>query len=165
MASRATLFGKPQIIQGDKTSHGGVVISGSATNTWHGIPIARKTDKVYCPKCKPHYFEISEGLINCTDSAAALPMATEGHLTSCGALLIAEAANPEVVRHAMRDPDIEYAYDQHFQVLDEATNKPSVNRKYKMTYSGGEIESTTDEHGLTAIVKSETPETVKLDVF
>ena len=94
MKTRFNIYGKSQVLMGDKTSHGGVVISGSATNSWHGIPVARKTDRVYCPKCKPHFFVIAEGLESCRDTDAALPMAIEGHLTTCGAMLIAEAANP-----------------------------------------------------------------------
>jgi len=91
-AMRANLFGKSQILVGDKTSHGGVVISGSATNSCNGIPVARKGDKVTCPKCAPHLFEIAEGLDNCRDSDANLPLAVEGHKTTCGAVLIAESA-------------------------------------------------------------------------
>lgn len=89
---RANLYGKSQIIVGDTTSHGGVVLTGSPTNTWHGIPIARKGDVVSCPKCAPFKFQIAEGLENCTDTDAALPIAVEGHKTTCGAILMAEAA-------------------------------------------------------------------------
>lgn len=89
---RANLYGKSQIVVGDRTSHGGVVLTGSPTNTWHGIPIARKGDVVSCPKCAPFKFQIAEGLENCTDTDAALPMAVEGHKTTCGAILMAEAA-------------------------------------------------------------------------
>ncbi len=86
--SRLNLFGKSQILVGDRTSHGGVVISGSPTNTWHGVSFARMRDAVWCPRCAPHIFEIAEGLVNSTDSG--LPMATEGHRVTCGAVLIAE---------------------------------------------------------------------------
>ena len=89
--SRLNLFGKSQILVGDRTSHGGVVVSGSPTNTWHGVSVARMKDAVWCPRCSPHLFEIAEGLENCTD--AGLPMATEGHRVTCGALLIAETSS------------------------------------------------------------------------
>lgn len=98
---RSNLYGKPQSLRGDKTSHGGVVVSGSTTNTWHGIPVVRKGDKVYCPRCKPHFFEVAEGLANCTDTNAALPMATEGHPTTCGAVLIAEQASSSQIAAAL----------------------------------------------------------------
>jgi type VI secretion system secreted protein VgrG len=87
---RIKLFGKTRIVVGDTTTHGGVVITGSATAKEDGIPVARKTDKVICPLCKPHVFVISEGFENCRDHG--LPMAAEGHLTSCGARLVASAA-------------------------------------------------------------------------
>lgn len=88
--TRATVGGKAQIVLGDKTSHGGRVISGSPSSTWGrpGIPIARKGDKVTCPQCAPHLFEIVEGCEDSLDFGA--PVALEGHKSSCGAVLIAE---------------------------------------------------------------------------
>lgn len=88
--SRASLYGRSQILVGDRTSHDGVVLSGSPTNTWHDISIVRMNDRVWCPRCTPHLFEGVEGLENCTD--AGIPMAIEGHRTSCGAVLIAESS-------------------------------------------------------------------------
>ncbi|WP_106852794.1 PAAR domain-containing protein [Caballeronia novacaledonica] len=87
---RATINGKAQIVVGDVTSHGGRVISGSPSSTWGRgeIPVARKGDKVTCPKCEPHLFEITEGCENSSDFGA--PVALEGHMTSCGATLIAQ---------------------------------------------------------------------------
>jgi uncharacterized Zn-binding protein involved in type VI secretion len=87
---RASLHGKLQILVGDTTTHGGKVISGSPSSTWGAanIPIARKGDKVTCPQCSPHLFEIAEGLEGCDDLGQ--PMAVEGHKTTCGAVLIAQ---------------------------------------------------------------------------
>lgn len=65
--ARLNLFGRSQILLGDMTSHGGVVVSGSPTNTWHGVAVARMKDVVWCPRCPPHLFEIAEGLANFTD--------------------------------------------------------------------------------------------------
>ncbi|MDR3299104.1 MAG: PAAR domain-containing protein [Candidatus Accumulibacter sp.] len=87
---RIKLFGKARIVVGDTTTHSGVVITGSTTVREDGIPVARKTDKVICPLCKPHVFVITEGFENCLDHG--LPVAAEGHLTSCGARLVASAA-------------------------------------------------------------------------
>jgi len=88
--TRATVGGKAQIVVGDTTSHGGQVISGSPSSTWGRgeIPIARKGDKVTCPKCEPHIFEIAEGCNDSLDFGA--PVALEGHKTTCGAVLIAQ---------------------------------------------------------------------------
>ncbi|MGE8164954.1 PAAR domain-containing protein [Paraburkholderia sp. NPDC080076] len=87
---RANLQGKAQIVVGDTTSHGGKVISGSPSSTWSAaeIPIARKGDRVTCPLCAPHLFEIAEGLDGCDDFGQ--PMAVEGHKTTCNAILIAQ---------------------------------------------------------------------------
>lgn len=37
------------IVVGDRTSHGGVVVSGDITCTIDGQPVARVGDKVFCP--------------------------------------------------------------------------------------------------------------------
>ena len=93
--TRATVGGKAQIVVGDTTSHGGRVVSGSPSSTWSRaeIPIARKGDKVTCPKCEPHIFEIAEGSDGSLDFGA--PVALEGHKTTCGAALIAESGGTE----------------------------------------------------------------------
>ncbi|MBZ5790293.1 PAAR domain-containing protein [Burkholderia contaminans] len=92
---RATVGGKAQIVVGDTTSHGGRVISGSASSTWgrERISIARKGDKITCPICAPHVFEIAEGCANSLDFGA--PVALEGHTTTCGAVLLAQPGGAE----------------------------------------------------------------------
>ncbi|KVR24676.1 hypothetical protein WK15_19565 [Burkholderia ubonensis] len=92
---RATVGGKAQIVVGDVTSHGGRVISGSPSSTWgrDEIPIARKGDKVTCPICEPHVFEIAEGCDDSVDLGA--PVALEGHKTTCGAVLLAQRGEGE----------------------------------------------------------------------
>lgn len=87
MSSRPIIQGRAQILVGDATSHGGVVISGSPTTTTQGRPIARVGDMVTCPLCKPHVFPIVEGLSMFTDNHMAV--ALHGHKTACGATLIA----------------------------------------------------------------------------
>ena len=87
--SRIKLYGKPRIRVGDTTTHGGVVVTGSATLTEDGIPVARKGDTVTCPRCKPHVFVIAEGFENCLDHG--VPVAAEGHKTTCGAQLVSAA--------------------------------------------------------------------------
>lgn len=163
MAVRSNLHGKSQIIAGDRTSHGGVVLSGSPTNFWHDIPVARKTDKVYCPRCKPHLFEIAEGLANSLDGDACLPMAAEGHATSCGATLIAEGASATAMQdalHFFRGT----GYDDHF-VLRDAAGDPMRNTYYAIRKPGGEPEyGTTDEAGHTHLVLSG-PEAAQIHVY
>ncbi|MFP5482245.1 MAG: PAAR domain-containing protein, partial [Gammaproteobacteria bacterium] len=91
MSSRPLIQGRAQILIGDTTSHGGVVVSGSPTTSVEGRPIARVGDMVTCPLCKPHVFPIVEGLCTFTDNYMAV--ALHGHKIACGATLIASAAN------------------------------------------------------------------------
>ncbi|MFW6098467.1 MAG: PAAR domain-containing protein [bacterium] len=46
------LSGQPFIVVGDKTTHGGTVITGDATSSMYGKPMARSGDMTVCPKCK-----------------------------------------------------------------------------------------------------------------
>lgn len=76
------------IVLGDKTSHGGVVISASESTDSNGKGIARVGDKVTCPK-KGHG---SVTTIVSGDPTAIIdgrPAARHGDLTACGATLIA----------------------------------------------------------------------------
>ncbi|APW35842.1 hypothetical protein RD110_00275 [Rhodoferax koreense] len=72
------------ILVGDRTSDGGVVITGSPTDHVHGRAIARQGDLVDCPRHGVN--AIVEG-----DDVTRLdgrPMALEGHRTECGCTLI-----------------------------------------------------------------------------
>jgi uncharacterized Zn-binding protein involved in type VI secretion len=78
----------PNVIYvGDATSHGGVVLSGSARVTLNGRGAARKTDKVSCPRCGDN--EIAEGNDKMLD--AHLPLAFHGNRTRCGAILLSSS--------------------------------------------------------------------------
>jgi uncharacterized Zn-binding protein involved in type VI secretion len=71
---------------GDKTSHGGTVISGDMTWGIYGKPVARAGDLTVCPKCKGTFANI-EGAGDLTSFGQA--MARESDKTACGAILIA----------------------------------------------------------------------------
>lgn len=76
------------ILLGDKTDHGGVVISASESSDWNGRGIARVGDKVTCPR-KGHG---SVTTIVSGDPTAIIdgrPAARHGDKTACGASLIA----------------------------------------------------------------------------
>jgi len=70
---------------GDSTSHGGTVVQTASKTTVDGMTIARLGDKVSCPKCKGT-FVIIEGSPTSLDDG--VPIALNGHKTSCGASLI-----------------------------------------------------------------------------
>ena len=82
---------RPLILLGDKTSHGGTVISASATSDCDGRGIARVGDMVTCPrKGHGHVSVIVSG-----DPGALIdghPAARQGDKTACGATLIASQA-------------------------------------------------------------------------
>jgi len=74
---------------GDKTTHGGVVITASPVHTLRGIGIARKGDMVSCPLPGHGMNEIVEGCL--VLSVGGRSVALHGHKTACGCLLIASA--------------------------------------------------------------------------
>ena len=71
---------------GDLTSHGGKVITASAAAIVHGIAVARQGDACMCPLKGHKPCTIAEG--DPTVLVGGIPVAFEGHKTSCGATLI-----------------------------------------------------------------------------
>ena len=72
---------------GDHTSHGGAVITASATHTIAGIGIARVGDQVSCPKAGHGVNKIVEGAA--TYTVGGRQVALHGHRCACGCTLIA----------------------------------------------------------------------------
>lgn len=83
--TREDIMQRAIICVGDRTSHGGVVVTGDQTVNVYGRVAARKGDLTACPKCS--------GTHPIIDGATALgtdrPLALEGMRTTCGATLIA----------------------------------------------------------------------------
>ncbi|ODQ07454.1 MULTISPECIES: PAAR domain-containing protein [Enterobacterales] len=75
------------IVLGDKTSHGGTVITATSDIIINGKKAAKVGDKVNCPKKGHGINSIIEGSSNfiCKDSFIAV----EGCRTECGCYLIA----------------------------------------------------------------------------
>ena len=71
---------------GDPTSHGGKVISAAPNSDVLGVAVARQGDRCLCPLRGHEICSIAEGdpqvLID------GVPVAFEGHKTTCGATLI-----------------------------------------------------------------------------
>jgi uncharacterized Zn-binding protein involved in type VI secretion len=76
---------KPIIVFGDRTTHGGTVISSSMVSDTNGKGWARVGDMVSCPRCKG-VFPISQGDQSLIDDGKAV--AYHGCKTACGATLI-----------------------------------------------------------------------------
>jgi uncharacterized Zn-binding protein involved in type VI secretion len=71
---------------GDSTSHGGKVIAASGTAIVNGIPVARQGDACICPVKGHARCVIAEG--DPMVLLGGIPVAFQGHKTSCGATLI-----------------------------------------------------------------------------
>jgi uncharacterized Zn-binding protein involved in type VI secretion len=74
---------------GDPTSHGGKVIAASGTSFVNGIAVARKGDACICPITGHSSCVIVEG--DPMVLVGGIPVAFQGHKTSCGATLISSA--------------------------------------------------------------------------
>ena len=79
--------GLPLIVVGDKTSHGGTVITGDVTSTIHGKPMARSGDMTVCPQCKGTFPILKSSSI--VVDAAGNTYARHMDKTACGAHLLA----------------------------------------------------------------------------
>lgn len=76
--------GKRPVRLGDSTTHGGTVTSAQSHFTIDGLPVAVIGDRVACPKCGPTI------IVQGDSTWQSGPMvALHGHVTTCGATLIA----------------------------------------------------------------------------
>jgi uncharacterized Zn-binding protein involved in type VI secretion len=76
---------------GDKTTGGGVVLSGSPGLIFDGIGVARVGDPVSCPLPGHGRTVIAEGHPTFRDNG--ISVAFQGHLCACGCALISTLAN------------------------------------------------------------------------
>ncbi len=83
-------MGRPFIVLGDKTDHGGEVVEASGVTDTHGKRIARVGDKVTCPKRRHGPTTIVTG--DPTMIIDGKPAARHGDKCACGATLIASQA-------------------------------------------------------------------------
>ncbi|WP_299535375.1 PAAR domain-containing protein [uncultured Herbaspirillum sp.] len=80
--------GRAVIRLGDKTSHGGEVISACDSLKAMGKAVALEADMTFCPKCKGQ-FAIQPGGGGSTRKHHGKQVAYHGDTTACGATLIA----------------------------------------------------------------------------
>lgn len=79
---------------GDKTTHGGVVVSASSLHVIHGIGIARVGDMVNCPLTGHGVNPIVEG--SPTFTIDGRQVALHGHHSACGCALISSMPTASV---------------------------------------------------------------------
>lgn len=85
-AERDNMAPLPFVVLGDRTTHGGSVISADYTFDVHGKYVARVGDMTVCPRCKGT-FPIVSGSPDMTSMGQS--PARHGDKTACGATLIA----------------------------------------------------------------------------
>jgi len=83
-------MGRPFIVLGDSTDHGGKVVGSSGTTDTHGQRIARVGDQVTCPRLGQGTTVIVSG--DPTMIIDGQPAARHGDKCACGAVLIAAQA-------------------------------------------------------------------------
>ncbi len=81
---------------GDKTTHGGKVLSGSVNMKFAGIGVARLNDPVSCPIPGHNQSYIAEGHPTMKDNG--LPVAFHGHKCTCGCKLISSLSNAKTLK-------------------------------------------------------------------
>ena len=176
------------IVQGDRSSHGGVVLGGSPFTKSDGQPVARVGDMVSCPQCKG-VFPIVEGHAQLRDRGA--PIAYHGCKTACGASLISSqtlvsaeppwggAASAHAGAVGARTGSIgdglaaAYAhqapwaadgpYRGRFRLVDHDSGEPIPGRQVQITVSDGDsILDLTDDEGYTSWIERDTAQTLAL---
>lgn len=185
-------MGRPFIVIGDRTDHGGVVIGSSQTTDTHGKRIARVGDQVTCPK-KGHggtTVIVSGDLSMIIDGQ---PAARHGDKCACGATLISSQAvsttsdgggsNPQAASAAqsagavvgrMEAPRMdtnpetglfEMGHDQYFALTDEVTGEPLSGWRYKLTCGASTIEGVTGPDGMTKKIAAPSQADVKIELL
>ncbi|WP_211462418.1 PAAR domain-containing protein [Collimonas silvisoli] len=149
--NRTTFDGVAVVVIGDKTSHGGVVLTGDNTTLENGIGMARVGDEVYCPRCKPHIHKIIQGSSNCP-TPNGQSIALHNDETSCGATLIAAGApniNAAISFLTRLEKSETQKYDEQFLVADDEGNT-LADMPYTVKLASGElVHGVTDDEGKT----------------
>jgi len=185
---------KALIVIGDKTSHGGTVITCSQFSFTAGKGWARVGDMVSCPRCKG-VFPIVEGDAGFRDRGHAV--AYHGCKTACGATLISSqtlsftapvngaasgtggGSAPDILKQGfgvvatglasryLDEPigSTRERYRGRFQLVDATTGEPIRNQAVRVRSTDGQyITGITDEDGYTAWVERDAREALAFDL-
>jgi uncharacterized Zn-binding protein involved in type VI secretion len=182
------------IVLGDKTTHGGTVISAAPSSDTQGKGWARVGDMVSCPRCKG-IFPISQGDTSLIDDGKAV--AYHGCKVACGATLIgsqimtttdpsggdaAGAAGAEssprmangfgsiggglIARYEDESVNDEVSrFRGRFQVLDSSSGEAVSGAAARVRSTGGQyLTTSTDADGFTAWVERDAHEALAFDM-
>lgn len=167
---------RPIIRYGDRTTHGGTVITADMTWDIDGKSAARVGDQVMCPRCKGT-FPIVTGAPSVFSSS---PVARHGDTTACGAVLLASQTNTTIdddsVDAAVPAPPLpvnlsspanhEETHRIRFQAISPETEAPEPKCTYIMTRENGAQQGgSTDKDGFTDFVKTAGAEQVAVHFF
>lgn len=168
------------IVLGDRTSHGGVVVSGDPTWTIDGQPVARVGDKVSCPRCKRTSTIVSSRFRTVIDLGK--PAAFDQDTTDCGALLYSrhnnhagwsddsgeqsDTGNSDVNSDqaaptgsvGVYSPKKAPRFQEHFILRSSETGELLIGVPYTIKTGDGQvIEGETDSDGRTSVVWTDSP--------
>lgn len=155
---------------GDRTSHGGEVITAADNYEIMGKKVARENDMVTCPIPGHRGGGIIGGDKNWTINGRAV--ALEGpSMAPCGAQIFSSCSqldrtfegDGEAGLGAISDAALSadppaanknHAYDQRFFLTDSLTGVPLARQPYRLEYEGEILQGETDEEGYTAPIKT-----------
>lgn len=135
--------GRGVIRIGDKTSHGGMVLSASSGTVVMGRPAALEDDMTVCPQCKGKYAIKPDGA---GAKHEGKPYAYHNDRTECGALLISSlswdsgSVNANISAISKQDNSSKNGFNDRFVLLDEETGKPIEYIEYAIKRETGEVE-------------------------
>lgn len=163
------------IVQGDSTSSGGKVISGSQFTVIQGAPVARVSDKATCPTHKG-VFPIVDG--DPTTIIDGHPVALHGSKLACGCTVLAvrqvqvfvdsggdRAVSPGGGTAQQLNPSAAQSprFHEQYRAVDAATGMPISGQAYRIDLEDGTfISGLTDADGLTQRISTQQPEEVRL---
>lgn len=161
----------PFIVVGDRTSHGGTVITGSPFSDCEGRAIARIGDKVTCPIKGHGITTIVTG--NLTEIIDGSPVARHGDKTACGATLIASQQRTvdsffggDVPVAPGPAPQTQFSagpFKEFFVLRAAKDGTPLKDVFYRIATAGGsQAQGYTDAGGRTAVVWTDQPEDARL---
>jgi uncharacterized Zn-binding protein involved in type VI secretion len=169
------------IVMGDRTSHGGTVISGDPSFTLDGQAVARTGDKVTCPRCKRVSTIISSRFPTVIDDGR--PVVYDQDMTDCGALLYsrhnnhygwqesgddnaaASTASRTIAAEPVEDQPLKQPsrFQEHFTLRNNETGAPLAGVPYTIkTGDGNTFEGETDAQGRTSVVWTDSPQAIEV---